>query len=71
MKTFVVESLLGILILFLSVEILVRRWAWEQIPTPIGATPTYALLLVNAVVLALLGRHLIRSWASSKRTGRS
>lgn len=71
MKLLVVEASLGALILFLSLEIIVRRWVWEQVPTPIGATPTYALLAFNAAVLWLLARRVKRSWASSRKTDRS
>lgn len=71
MKTRVAEAVLGCLILWLTGEILVRRWVFAQIPTPIGAWPTYALIAFNLVVLILIARRLKGWWASSRRTGRS
>jgi hypothetical protein len=51
-KRLLLDSLLAAAILALSVEILLRRWLWQQLPTQLGAGAVYALLAVNAVLVA-------------------
>lgn len=53
-------------LLFLSAEILVRRWVWDQIPSQIGRGFVYALLIVNAFYLYRYGKRLLRMKITSK-----
>lgn len=41
-----------LLLTYLSLEILFRRWVWHQIPTQASALFVYALLIVNAGLVA-------------------
>lgn len=70
-KMLVAEGALAVLILTLTGEILVRRWLWQQIPTPIGPTLVYGLIFVDLVVCAAVALRLKRAWESSRKTGRS
>ncbi len=38
----------------LSIEILVRRWIFMQIPTQVGVLTTYAVIAINGFVLAMI-----------------
>ena len=39
------------MLLYLSLEILFRRFIWKQIPTQISAFTVYAILLLNGFVI--------------------
>jgi len=43
-----------------TVLIMVRRWAWDQVPSQVPAELVLATLLVNSCWLALLAAHWVR-----------
>lgn len=45
------QILLIVCLLFLSIEILVRRWVWHQIPSQISSVVVYGILLVNLIFI--------------------
>lgn len=51
----------GTALAFLSGEILVRRWLWGQVPTPVPAAVVYLLLLTNAAVLSWALRKFLQA----------
>jgi hypothetical protein len=46
--------LLMIVLAFMTLEIVVRRWYWEQIPSQVEGTWVYTLLGLNALFLGYL-----------------
>ena len=46
------EALFLFLLTFLTVEILVRRLFWHQIPTQIGPGLVYALVVLNIALIS-------------------
>jgi hypothetical protein len=64
-KRLLLDSLLAMAILALSLEILLRRWLWQQLPTQLGRGAVYALLAVNAVLVASVAATARRQLARS------
>ena len=58
------------LLLWLSVEILLRRWILGQIPTPVPTLVVYVVLVLNGFVLWLLLRPRV-AMARLRRTNKS
>lgn len=65
-KRLLLDSLLAVAILALSLEILLRRWLWQQLPTQLGSVAVYALLAVNAVLVASVAATARRQVARSE-----
>jgi hypothetical protein len=50
------DGLTALGLMLLSGEILLRRWAWGQVPTQVSALSVYAFLAADLVVAAWLAR---------------
>lgn len=50
--------ILALTIVFLSAEILLRRWLWVQIPAQVPGVVVYGVLLLNILFLANYGKSL-------------
>lgn len=59
-KRLLLDSLLAVAILALSLEILLRRWLWQQLPTQLGAGAVYGVLAVNACLVTSVAATLKR-----------
>jgi hypothetical protein len=64
------QGLLLISLVFLSGEIVMRRFFFEQVPTQIPALGVYTILLINSFVVVLFVRDW-RNQAKNSRTNRN
>ena len=46
-------------LVYLSVEILFRRWFWDQLPTQVSSPLVYAVILANAMLVFKLFRSFV------------
>lgn len=49
-----IEVALGFILFALTIEILVRRWLYGQIPTQLSAGWVYALIAINLMALVYI-----------------
>lgn len=61
-----------LLILYFTLEILVRRWVWGQVPTQVATWIVYATVALNGVVLWRYRHQLLSALSGhSKKTGKN
>ncbi len=51
---------------YYSVEILIRRWVWHQIPSQVPSVWVWTILILNGVVVWLYGLRLVRQTKKEK-----